>query len=113
MPLLNARVNAFQNLFGQFTVRKLVLAKDLSGLEPVDDFFGAELDLTGRAELLYLSGLGVASLAEVVEEEGYPEVVRNDAALVFADVLRAELELARLDVAFTLLDERGIEHNAE
>jgi hypothetical protein len=88
-----------------------MLAKDLSGFDPVVDLFRSELFLTARAQLLNFSRLWVASRAEVIEEES--EVGRDDAAVVFADVLWAELKLAGLDVALSLLDESSIKHDAE
>jgi len=90
-----------------------MLTKDLSGFDPVVDLFRSELFLTARAQLLNFSRLWVASRAEVIEEESDLEVGRDDAAVVFADVLGAELKLAGLDVALSLLDESSIKHDAE
>ena len=46
-------------------------------------------------------------------KEGYLEILGNDGAVIFADVLGAELEFTGLDVPLTMLDESSIKHDSE
>ena len=68
--------------------------------------------LTLHAEIIDLGLIRTANSAKVLKVNVHDELLRYDLILVFSDVFRAELHLARLDVIASL-DKSGVEHDSE
>lgn len=88
-----------------------MILKNFPASCPLLNYLGAKLITATSAQIVQFSFVGVAGGAEVFKKDIYPEIICQ-LFLVFADVFGGQLHLASHYVV-SILDERGIEHDAK
>ena len=110
MVFFNCWIHSFNDLFWSLSIWEIVFVQNFSNSFPVFNLI-PKLIRTVWTNVLDFCGLTIAFITEVVEEDNYLEVLRNNLVFVLSYVFRTELELWCLNV-ITPLNKCRVKHNS-